>query len=145
MYILLYLQRITNEDLLYSSWNSAQCYMPAWMGRGSGENGYIHMYGWVPWLFTWKWHNILNWLCPNKKCFGVKKRGKKVMWSWIQLELIILREVSQKKQTNIIWCHLYVESKIWHKWVYLLNRNRTRDIQDRLRAAKGERGGRAME
>ena len=109
MYTLLYLQRITNEDLLYSSWNSAQCYMPAWMGRGSGENGYIHMYGWVPWLFTWKWHNILNWLCPNKKCFGVKKREKKVMWSWIQLELIILREVSQKKQTNIIWCHLYGE------------------------------------
>ena len=25
------------KDLLYSTWNSTQCYMPAWMGRGFGE------------------------------------------------------------------------------------------------------------
>ena len=34
MYILLYLQWITNKDLLYSMWNSAQCYVAAWMGLG---------------------------------------------------------------------------------------------------------------
>ena len=27
MYTLLYLKWITNEDLLYSTWNSAQCYV----------------------------------------------------------------------------------------------------------------------
>ena len=33
MYTLLYLKWITNKDLLCSTWNSAQCYVPAWMGR----------------------------------------------------------------------------------------------------------------
>jgi len=37
MYTLLYLKWITNKSLLYSSWNSAQCYVPAWMGKGFGE------------------------------------------------------------------------------------------------------------
>ena len=32
MYTLLYLKRITNKDLLYSTGNSAQCYVAAWMG-----------------------------------------------------------------------------------------------------------------
>ena len=45
---LLYLKWITNEILLYSTWNSAQCYVPAWMGGGLGENGFRYMYGWVP-------------------------------------------------------------------------------------------------
>src|SRR5574337_463747 len=33
MYTLLYLKWITNKDLLYSTCNSTQCYVPAWMGR----------------------------------------------------------------------------------------------------------------
>ena len=36
LYTLLYLKWITNKDLLYSTWNSAQCYVAAWMG---GEPG----------------------------------------------------------------------------------------------------------
>ena len=32
--------------------------------------------------------------------------------TWMDLEIMILNEVSQTK-TNIIWYHLYVESKIW--------------------------------
>ena len=36
MYTLLHLKWITNKDLLYSIWNSAQYYMAAWMG---GEFG----------------------------------------------------------------------------------------------------------
>ena len=31
MYTLLYLKWITNKDLFYSMWNSAQCYVAAWM------------------------------------------------------------------------------------------------------------------
>ena len=57
--------------------------------------------------------------------------------TWMDLEIIILSEVSQTK-TNI-WYHLYVESKIWHKWTYLWNRNRLTDIENRLVVAKGER------
>ena len=37
--------KITNKDLLYSTQNSAQCYVPAWMGGGLGENGYMYVYG----------------------------------------------------------------------------------------------------
>ena len=32
-------------------------------GRGvCGENGCVYMYGWVPSLFTWNYHNIVYWL-----------------------------------------------------------------------------------
>ena len=34
-YTLLYLKLITNKDLLYSTQNSAQCYVAAWMGGES--------------------------------------------------------------------------------------------------------------
>ena len=33
-YTHLCLRWITNKDLLCSAWNSAQCYVAAWMGRG---------------------------------------------------------------------------------------------------------------
>ena len=36
----------------------------------------------------------------------------------MQLEIIILSEVSQKEKTNTIWYHLYMKSKIWHKRTY---------------------------
>ena len=48
--------------------------------------------------------------------------------TWMDLEIIILSEISQTK-TKTIWYHLYVESKIWHKWTYLQNRNRLTDIE----------------
>ena len=47
-YTLLYLKWITNKDRLYSTGNSAQCYVSAWvqgLGGGLGENGYMYMYG----------------------------------------------------------------------------------------------------
>ena len=37
MYTLLHLKWITNKNLLYSTWNSAQCYMPAMMGEFWGR------------------------------------------------------------------------------------------------------------
>jgi len=32
----LYLKWVTNKDLLYSTWNSDQCSVAGWMGRGVG-------------------------------------------------------------------------------------------------------------
>ena len=53
MYTLLYLKWITNKDPLYSTWNSAQCYVAAWMVRVDfGESGYVYVYGGVPSQFT---------------------------------------------------------------------------------------------
>ena len=44
MYTLLYLKWITNKDPLYSMWNSAQCYVTAWMGQEfGGEWGHVYV------------------------------------------------------------------------------------------------------
>ena len=43
MNTLLYLKWITNKDLLYSTGNSAQCYVAAWMG-GEFRGEWIHVY-----------------------------------------------------------------------------------------------------
>ena len=42
----------------------------------------------------------------------------------------------KKEWNNAIWYHFYVESKIWHKWMYLQKRNRFTDIGNRLVGAK---------
>ena len=69
-YTLLYLKWITNKDLLYSTRNSVQCCVAAWTEVGSlGENGYMYMCGWIPSLFTWSYHSIVNHLYPNTKRF----------------------------------------------------------------------------
>ena len=46
LYTILYLRWITNKDLLYSTWNSAQCYMAVWMGGEFGRE-WIHVYVWL--------------------------------------------------------------------------------------------------
>ena len=37
LYTLLYSKWIISKDLLYNTWNSIQCYVPAWMGEGVWE------------------------------------------------------------------------------------------------------------
>ena len=66
MYTLLYLKWVINKDLLYSTGNSAPCYVAAWMGEEFGGQ-WIHKYGWVPLLCTWNYHNIVNQLYSNTK------------------------------------------------------------------------------
>ena len=45
-YTLLYFNWMTNKDLLFSTWNSAQCYVPALMeGEFGGE--WVYMYAWL--------------------------------------------------------------------------------------------------
>ena len=45
-YTLLYLKWITNKVLLYSTGNSAQCYVAAWI-RGEFVGEWIHVYVWL--------------------------------------------------------------------------------------------------
>ena len=40
-----------------------------------GENGYMYVYDWVPVLFTWNWHNIVNQLYPQTKEKVFKKEN----------------------------------------------------------------------
>ena len=44
MYTLLYLKWVTKKDLLFSTWDSAQCYVTAWKGEGfGGEWGHVYV------------------------------------------------------------------------------------------------------
>ena len=63
---LLYLKWLTNKDLLRSTWNSAQCYVPVWMGSGVGGE-WIHVYAWLssPDTFTFTVHLILSQHCES--------------------------------------------------------------------------------
>ena len=47
-------------------------------------------------------------------------------------------QTNWSKSKRQIWYHLYVESKIWHQWIYLWNR--LTDTENRLMASKGEKG-----
>ena len=46
MYTLLYLKWINSKDLLYSTRNSSQCYVAAWMGRETGGE-WIYAHAWM--------------------------------------------------------------------------------------------------
>ena len=46
IYTLLYLKWITKKVQLYRTENSAQCYVPAWMG-GECEGEWIHAYAFM--------------------------------------------------------------------------------------------------
>ena len=50
---------VTNKDLHYSIWNSAQCYVAAWMGGEFGGE-WIHVY---VWLSTFALYLNLSQLC----------------------------------------------------------------------------------
>ena len=63
MYPLLYLKWVTNKEFLYSTWNSVQRYVAAWMGAEFGGE-------WIPvyvWLSPFAVHTVVNWLSPNTK------------------------------------------------------------------------------
>ena len=46
MYMLLYSKWITDKELLYSTWNSAQCYVsPGMGGEFGGEWIHVYIYG----------------------------------------------------------------------------------------------------
>ena len=58
--------------------------------------------------------------------------------AWLDLEIIILSEVSQTERDKYHMISLICESKIQHTWTYLQNRSRLSDIENRLVVSKGE-------
>ena len=58
--------------------------------------------------------------------------------TWRDMDMIILSEVRQRN-TNIISLICRILQN-WYKWIYLQNRNRLTDLENRLIVTKGERG-----
>ena len=78
MYTLLYLKWITNKDLLYSMWNSAQCYVTAWIGGKFGRE-WIHLYVWLsPLAVHLKLLQYFLSPIPQYKIKSLKFKGKNV-------------------------------------------------------------------
>ena len=50
-----------------------------------------------------------------------------------------------KSETDKHHYHLYVESKIWHKWTYQQKTHRLTDIENRLVVAMGLGGGKGID
>ena len=67
MNALLCLKWITNKNLLYSTEITAECSVEVWTGRRLGESRCLYLYGWVPSLSAWNYHNIDNCLYANIK------------------------------------------------------------------------------
>ena len=74
------------------------------------------------------------------KYYSIKNEIMPFAATWMDLKSIILSEVSQIK-TNIIWHHIYIESKRWYKWPYLQNRNRLIATENKLMVTKGNSEG----
>jgi len=55
----------TKTETVIKNWRVSM-WQPGWE-RSLGKNGNMYMYGWVPSLFTWNYHNIVNHLYPNTK------------------------------------------------------------------------------
>ena len=66
--ILLFLKWIANKDLLYNTWNSAQCYAAAWMGGELGGEWIcisvcVYIYIYLKWLSPLAVHLKLSQHC----------------------------------------------------------------------------------
>ena len=58
--------------------------------------------------------------------------------TWMDLEIIILSEVRGRQ---ILYDHLYVKSKKQYERIYIQNRNRLTDIDNKLMVTKEGGGG----
>ena len=87
MHTRLYLKWIINKDLLYSTWTLLNVtWQPGWEGS-LVENRHTRMYDWVPLLFIWNYHSVVNRLNSNteKKSlkFGEKNRKMILHKCWV--------------------------------------------------------------
>ena len=81
MYTLLYLKWITNKVPLYSTWNSAQCYVAAGVG-GEFEEKWIHVY---VWLNPFTVHLKLSQHCLSVSYTPITNKKTKQIFSFMKL------------------------------------------------------------
>ena len=80
MYTLLYLKLITNKNILYSTRNTAQCYVPAWMGGMFGAEC-IHVCVWLsPFIVARQVLGLYMMLVPDKDVLEERVIGWIFIW-----------------------------------------------------------------
>ena len=68
-----------------------------------------------------------------------KRMNNPICSTWMDQEIIILSEESQRKiSCDIIYMW---NLKKWYRWTYLQNMNRLTDIENKLMVPSGESGG----
>ena len=60
--------------------------------------------------------------------------------TWMDLVIVTLSKISQRKTNSYDIAYMW-HLKIWYKWIYLQNRNRVTDVENKCMVAKGERKG----
>ena len=91
---------------------------------------------------TWKQMSIQRWMNKENVIHvynGILFSNKKE-WNNVICNNIDGSRHYHTKQRKTPY-NLYVESKIWHKWTYLWNRNRLTDIESRIVVAKEKGSG----
>ena len=95
MYTQLYLKSVTNRDLLYSTWSSAQCYVAAWMGELFGGE-WVWVYGWLsPFTVHLKLSQHFKLVIPQDK---IKSSRKKIVLSCWNLNVFVFPNAFGKEQ-----------------------------------------------
>ena len=97
----------------------------------------------VFWMLSFKPAFSLSSFTFIKRLFSSSLLSAIRVMSSVYLKLLIFSQQSWFQSVHLpawhfAWHHLYVESKIWHKWTYPWNRNRLTDIDNRLVVAKEE-------
>ena len=82
---LLYLKWIANEDLMYSTWDSVQCYVAAWMGEGFGRE-WIHV---CIYIYVWLNPFATSYTPIQSKKFLKKGNVLCTSWGYTPSSLII--------------------------------------------------------
>ena len=86
---------------------------------------------------------IKMWYIYTMEYYSAVKKNEIMPFAvtWMDLEIVILNEVSQKEKGKYHMISLTGGIWNWHQWTYLWSRNGLVDIENRPIAAKGDGGG----
>ena len=78
------------------------------------ENGYMYLYGWDPSLFTWNYHNIVNWLSVQfslvaQLCLTLQPYGLQHTWPPCPSPT---SRVYSNSCASSRWCHPAISSSV---------------------------------
>ena len=111
-----YMHLNVHSDTIYSSQDMEETKI--FTNRGMNKEHVVHMYKGMLLSHKTKWNNAI---CSHRDGLG----DDHTKWN--------------QRKINIIY-HLCVESKSkWYKWTYLQNRNKLRNIENKLMITKGQR------